>query len=72
MLEVVNERRAADSARKRQLLDAAYDYVIERGLTELSLRPLAEAIGSSPRVLLYLFGSKDDLVQALLARARAD
>lgn len=61
-----------DSARKRQLLDAAYDYVIERGLTELSLRPLAEAIGSSPRVLLYLFGSKDDLVQALLARARAD
>ena len=26
-----------DSARKRQLLDAAYDYVIERGLTELSL-----------------------------------
>lgn len=61
-----------DSARKRQLLDAAYDYVIERGLTELSLRPLAEAIGSSPRVLLYLFGSKDDLVHALLARARAD
>ena len=61
-----------DSARKRQLLDAAYDYVIEHGLTELSLRPLAEAIGSSPRVLLYLFGSKDDLVQALLARARSD
>ena len=28
------------------MLDAAYDYVIERGLTELSLRPLAEAIGS--------------------------
>ena len=61
-----------DSARKRQLLDAAYDYVIEHGLTELSLRPLAEAIGSSPRVLLFLFGSKDGLVLALLARARAD
>ena len=61
-----------DSARKRQLLDAAYDYVMERGLTELSLRPLAEAIGSSPRVLLFLFGSKDGLVQALLDRARAD
>src|SRR5215471_16264149 len=61
-----------DSARKRQLLDAAYDYVIEHGLTELSLRPLAQAIGSSPRVLLFLFGSKDGLVQALLARARAD
>ena len=61
-----------DSARKRQMLDAAYDYVIEHGLTELSLRPLAEAIGSSPRVLLFLFGSKDGLVQALLARARAE
>jgi AcrR family transcriptional regulator len=38
----------------------------------LSLRPLATEIGSSPRVLLFLFGSKDGLVRALLARARAD
>lgn len=38
----------------------------------MSLRPLAEAIGSSPRVLLFLFGSKDALVQALLARVRED
>jgi AcrR family transcriptional regulator len=38
----------------------------------MSLRPLAEAIGSSPRVLLYLFGSKDGLVQALLARSRSE
>jgi AcrR family transcriptional regulator len=38
----------------------------------MSLRPLAKTIGSSPRVLLFLFGSKDDLVRALLARARAD
>jgi AcrR family transcriptional regulator len=41
-------------------------------MTDLSLRPLAKAIGSSPRVLLFLFDSKDELVQALLARARAD
>jgi hypothetical protein len=33
---------------------------------------LAAAIGSSPRVLLFLFGSKDGLVRALLAKARAD
>jgi AcrR family transcriptional regulator len=32
----------------------------------------AATIGSSPRVLLYLFGSKDGLIRALLARARAD
>lgn len=60
------------SARRQQLLERAYEYVLAHGLTELSLRPLAAAIGSSPRVLLFLFGSKDELVRALLARARAD
>ena len=59
------------SARRRELLDAAYRYVLDHGLADLSLRPLAAAIGSSPRVLLFLFGSKDGLVAALLARARA-
>ncbi|GIM94837.1 TetR/AcrR family transcriptional regulator [Paractinoplanes toevensis] len=58
--------------RRAQLLDLAYAYVREHGLSGLSLRPLAAAIGSSPRVLLFLFGSKEGLVTALLARARAD
>src|SRR4051812_16094098 len=62
----------ASSARRDELLDLAYAYVLEHGLTNLSLRPLASAIGSSPRVLLFFFGSKDGLVRALLARARAD
>jgi AcrR family transcriptional regulator len=63
---------AAPSARQTELLDLAYRYAVTRGRTDLSLRPLASAIGSSPRVLLYLFGSKDGLIRALLARARAD
>jgi AcrR family transcriptional regulator len=63
---------AGASARQVELLEAAYRYVLANGLGDLSLRPLAAAIGSSPRVLLYLFGSKDGLVRALLARARAD
>jgi AcrR family transcriptional regulator len=63
---------ATASARQVELLEAAYRYVLANGLGDLSLRPLAAAIGSSPRVLLYLFGSKDGLVRALLARARAD
>jgi AcrR family transcriptional regulator len=58
--------------RREELLELAYGYVRSHGLTELSLRPLAAAIGSSPRVLLFLFGSKDGLVRALLDRARAD
>ena len=63
---------AVPSARQAELLEAAYQYAVSRGRADLSLRPLAAAIGSSPRVLLYLFGSKDGLVRALLARARAD
>jgi AcrR family transcriptional regulator len=60
------------SARRDELLERAYGYALEHGLASLSLRPLAEAVGSSPRVLLFLFGSKDELVRALLERARAD
>jgi AcrR family transcriptional regulator len=60
------------SARRDELLELAYGYLQEHGLAQLSLRPLAAEIGSSPRVLLFLFGSKDGLVRALLARARAD
>ncbi|MCX5232389.1 helix-turn-helix domain-containing protein [Streptomyces sp. NPDC006553] len=60
------------SARQNELLEAAYRYALAHGLADLSLRPLAEAIGSSPRVLLFLFGSKDGLLRALLTRARAD
>ena len=60
------------TARREELLERAYGYALEHGLASMSLRPLAEAIGSSPRVLLFLFGSKDGLVRALLERARAD
>lgn len=61
-----------DSPRKRELLEAAYRYVLGNGLADMSLRPLAKEIGSSPRVLLFLFGSKEGLIRALLARARED
>ena len=60
------------SARREELLELAYTYVLRNGMAGMSLRPLAEAVGSSPRVLLYLFGSKDGLVQALLGRSRTE
>lgn len=60
------------TARRDELSEKAYAFVLEHGLSELSLRPLAREIGSSPRVLLYLFGSKDGLVRELLARARQE
>lgn len=61
-----------ESPRRRELLEAAYRYVLDNGLADMSLRPLAKEIGSSPRVLLFLFGSKEGLIRALLARARED
>lgn len=68
MADEVRER----SARKSELLEAAYRYVLDHGITDLSLRPLATEIGSSPRVLIFLFTNKDGLVREILARARAD
>ncbi|MCQ4211354.1 TetR/AcrR family transcriptional regulator [Streptomyces longispororuber] len=65
-------RTANPSARQTELLEAAYAYSLRHGLNDLSLRPLAESIGSSTRVLMFLFGNKDGLVRALLERARTD
>jgi AcrR family transcriptional regulator len=66
------DRSTPTSLRREELLERAYTYALEHGLAEMSLRPLAAAIGSSPRVLLFLFGSKDGLIRSLLARARTD
>lgn len=61
-----------ESPRRAELVEAAYGYALEHGLAAASLRPVAEAIGSSTGVLRFLFGSKDGLVHALLERARRD
>jgi AcrR family transcriptional regulator len=68
----VHSHAPAESPRRAELLEHAYFYVLAHGVVDVSLRPLAAAIGSSPRVLLFLFGSKADLVRALLSRARED
>ena len=57
--------RTADEQRPVELLDAIVGYLTTHGVAELSLRPLAKAVGSSPRVLLYYFGSKEKLLEAL-------
>ncbi|HEU4423078.1 MAG TPA: TetR/AcrR family transcriptional regulator [Pilimelia sp.] len=65
------ERATGGSARRQELLRRTLDYAAEHSLSGLSLRPLAKAIGSSPRVLLYLFGSKSGLIREVLALNRA-
>ncbi len=53
-------------SRRDELAGAATDYALEHGLIGLSLRPLAAAIGTSDRMLLYHFSDKDDLVASVL------
>jgi AcrR family transcriptional regulator len=56
--------------RKDELCDKALDYCLKHGVANLSLRPLARAIGTSARLLIYHFGSKDGLLEAIMAEVR--
>lgn len=68
--EPVDPEGKPESARKAELVMKLLEYSAEHGLSSMSLRPLAAAVGSSPRVLLYLFGSKDGLIHEVLVRSR--
>jgi AcrR family transcriptional regulator len=62
--------RVADEQRPAELLDAVVGYLVKNGVAELSLRPLAKAVGSSPRGLLYYFGSKEAMLTQAIKRLR--
>jgi AcrR family transcriptional regulator len=55
-----------ETSRRDEVAQAATDYVLEHGLVGLSLRPMAAELGTSDRMLLYHFRSKDDLVASVL------
>lgn len=63
--------RPPDPARHEEVLTRAVAYLAERGLANLSLRKLANAMGTSTNTISYQFGSKEGLIEAALARARA-
>ena len=62
--------RTADEQKRVDLLERIVDYVMANGLSDLSLRPLADAVGTSPRVLLYYFTSKEELIAGVMDGAR--
>ncbi|MCH8620749.1 TetR/AcrR family transcriptional regulator [Undibacterium sp. TS12] len=57
--------------RRDELRDNALDYFLSYGLAELSLRPLAEKIGSSARLLIYHFESKEKLITVVMEEVRS-
>lgn len=58
----------ATSQARERLLAAAVEQAMQDGIADLSLRELAAAIGTSHRMLLYHFGSREGLMVAV-ARA---
>ena len=51
---------------REKLLEGAIDYVAHNGITDLSLRQLASALGTSHRMLIHHFGSKEGLWVAIV------
>jgi AcrR family transcriptional regulator len=51
---------------RERLLEAAIDYVVGHGLTDLSLRRLAAELGTSHRMLIHHFGSREGLWVAIV------
>jgi AcrR family transcriptional regulator len=66
---------AKGSVARKKLLDAAIEHIAANGISDLSLRELAAAIGTSHRMLIHHFGSKEGLwvevIRAVEARQRA-
>lgn len=62
--------RPPDPKRRQELLDRSVDYVVANGISDLSLRPLAAALGTQAPVLLHHFGSKEQLVVEILGCVR--
>src|ERR1700753_806110 len=54
---------------RQRLLDACTDYALEHGLPD-RLGPLAAATGTSSRMLIYHFQTRDGLLRAVLGQAR--
>ena len=55
-----------DKGPRETLLEGAIDYVAHNGITDLSLRQLAGALGTSHRMLIHHFGSKEGLWVAIV------
>lgn len=58
--------RTPDLARRRELLDALVRECADNGVGGRSLRELAEAVGTSHRMLLHHFGSREELLLAVV------
>lgn len=66
----VDGRTLRHQHRRTELLAGAVEYILEHGVAELTLRPLAEALGVTHATLLRHFGSKEQLVKEVITAIR--
>jgi len=57
--------------RREAAIERIADHLLSEGLGAATLRPLAAAVGTSDRMLLYYFADKEELLTATLARIAA-
>jgi AcrR family transcriptional regulator len=62
--------RHRDPRIRLRLRDQAVDYALSHGVWDLSLRPLAKALKTNARMLIYHFGSRESLLREILAGLR--
>src|SRR4051794_18491069 len=60
-----------ESQSRARLLAAVLDHVASRGISDLSLRDVAAAVGTSHRMLIYHFGSREGLMVAIVQAVEA-
>jgi AcrR family transcriptional regulator len=64
-------RTFIETARRAQIVAAAIDTIAELGYGQASLVRIAETAGTSKGVIIYHFGSKDDLIREIVAELSA-
>lgn len=64
--------RPFDAARRAELVDRTVEYAARNGIATIALRPLAAALGTTSRMLIHYFGTKEGLIDRVLAAAQPD
>ncbi|MBQ0924554.1 TetR/AcrR family transcriptional regulator [Saccharopolyspora endophytica] len=71
-MERVDGRKLRFQHRRGEVLAAATEHALEKGLDDLSLRKVAESVGVSHATLVHHFASKDRLVAEIVDRVLAE
>ena len=61
----------SEMSERDRLRSLVADYCLENGVATLTLRSVSDAVGTNNRMLLYYFGSKEEMIAEALAEAKA-